>query len=50
MSKDNSFKGDISEAHDFFNANFNSTKYKVSTVGDRLQKPVRHYLDGSDYQ
>tara|TARA_R110000744_G_scaffold203231_3_gene322084 strand:+ start:725 stop:1855 length:1131 start_codon:yes stop_codon:yes gene_type:complete len=49
MSKDNSFKGDISEAHDFFNANFNSTKYKVSTVGDRLQKPVRHYLDGSDY-
>lgn len=49
MSKDNSFTGDISEAHDFFNANFNSTKYKVSTVGDRLQKPVRHYLDGSDY-
>ena len=43
------FSGDISVAHDFFNANFDSSRYKTSRVGDRLQKPVRNYVDGSDY-
>lgn len=48
-SKDNSFQGDISRAHDFFNCNFNNNKYKVSTVGPTDTFHVREYLDGTDY-